>query len=197
MKNSKDTESAPLLITPETKVGQLLDAYPELEAVLLELNPAFKKLKNPVLRKTVAKVTSLQQAAKVGGLELPQLINRLRKEAGLEEGFVEDNDPAASTSGEPVWWNPSKVVKRIDVRPILDRGEKPVGLVMKALGGLAPGEILELTAGFYPAPLMDMARDRGFETWSTEEGPELFSVCFCRSGRAPEVGEEPPLVDLS
>ena len=56
------------LITPETKVGALLDAYPELEAVLIELAPPFRKLKNPVLRRTVARLTSLAQAAKVGRL---------------------------------------------------------------------------------------------------------------------------------
>ncbi|MCP4310925.1 MAG: DUF1858 domain-containing protein, partial [Bacteroidetes bacterium] len=36
-----------LLITPKTRVGELLDAYPELEQVLMGLSPAFKKLKNP------------------------------------------------------------------------------------------------------------------------------------------------------
>ena len=40
-----------LIISPQTKVGELLDAYPELEKVLFELSPAFSKLKNPILRK--------------------------------------------------------------------------------------------------------------------------------------------------
>ena len=47
-----------LLITPKTKVGELLDAYPELEPVLMGLAPAFNKLKNPVLRKTIGKVAT-------------------------------------------------------------------------------------------------------------------------------------------
>ncbi|HOK52235.1 MAG TPA: DUF1858 domain-containing protein [Bacteroidales bacterium] len=41
-------------ITPQTKVGELLEAYPQLEAKLLELSPKFGHLKNPVLRRTVA-----------------------------------------------------------------------------------------------------------------------------------------------
>ena len=53
----------PLVITPKTKVMQLLDAYPALESLLIETIPAFEKLRNPVLRKTVARITSLQQAA--------------------------------------------------------------------------------------------------------------------------------------
>ena len=55
MTNSKIT------ISPKTKVGELLDAYPELENVLMAMSPAFEKLKNPILRKTVAKVATLQQ----------------------------------------------------------------------------------------------------------------------------------------
>ena len=53
----------PLQIQSSTKVGQLLDAYPELEEVLIKMAPPFKKLKNPILRKSIAKVATLQQAA--------------------------------------------------------------------------------------------------------------------------------------
>ena len=49
------------LITPETKVGELLTHYPELEELLLQFSPAFATLKNPILRRTVAQVTSPQQ----------------------------------------------------------------------------------------------------------------------------------------
>lgn len=58
-----------LIITPKTKVFELLLAYPELEALLIEMAPVFKKLQNPVLRRTIARVTTLQQAAQVG--EIP------------------------------------------------------------------------------------------------------------------------------
>lgn len=51
-------------INLQTKVAELLGAYPQLEEQLLKLSPTFAKLKNPILRRTVAKVTSLQQAAK-------------------------------------------------------------------------------------------------------------------------------------
>ncbi|MHC4830644.1 MAG: DUF1858 domain-containing protein [Planctomycetota bacterium] len=44
-----------LPITPETKVAQLLQHYPELEETLIAMAPAFKKLRNPVLRRSVAK----------------------------------------------------------------------------------------------------------------------------------------------
>ena len=52
-------------ITPATKVADLLAQYPELEDVLISMAPPFRKLKNPVLRRSVAKVASLKQAATV------------------------------------------------------------------------------------------------------------------------------------
>ena len=57
-------------ISPEMKVATLLKEYPSLEDTLYEIAPAFSKLRNPILRRTVAKATSLRQAAKVAGVEL-------------------------------------------------------------------------------------------------------------------------------
>jgi hypothetical protein len=57
-------------ITPSTKVGDMLDNYPELEETLIGIAPPFKKLKNPFLRKTVAKVATLKHIASVGNVPL-------------------------------------------------------------------------------------------------------------------------------
>ena len=74
-----------LPITLQMKVAELLNDYPEIEDTLLSLSPAFAKLRNPVLRKTVARVTTLQQAAKVGGLNAGYLIQELRRAAGISD----------------------------------------------------------------------------------------------------------------
>jgi hypothetical protein len=71
-----------IIITPKTKVAELIDAYPQLEQVLISYVPAFEKLRNPVLRRTVARITTLQQAAVIGGANVEDLINHLRKEVG-------------------------------------------------------------------------------------------------------------------
>ena len=43
-----------LIVTPKTKIFDLLEAYPELEDLLISMAPEFVKLKNPLLRKTFA-----------------------------------------------------------------------------------------------------------------------------------------------
>jgi len=42
------------------KVGQLLEIYPEAESLLIEWVLAFKNLQDPVLRRTVAKIATLE-----------------------------------------------------------------------------------------------------------------------------------------
>ncbi len=59
-----------LIISPKTKPGELLDAFPQLEDVLIEISPSFAKLKDPTLRKTVDHVATLQQAVVVVGLKM-------------------------------------------------------------------------------------------------------------------------------
>jgi hypothetical protein len=168
-----------LSITPEVKVGELLEEYPHLEKVLLELSPAFQKLQNPLLRRTVAKVTTLRHAARVGGLDLGVLINRLRSAVGQTEVEVQDSGEEENQS-PPSWLVVDHIVRRIDVRPILEAGEKPVGKVMIDLAKIPEGRICEVSAPFLPAPMIDIAKERGFEAWSKQETGSLVKVYFYR-----------------
>ena len=83
-----------LIITPKTKIYDLLEAYPELEDILISSAPEFKKLKNPILRKTIARITNISQAATIGGLNVEELVNRLREKAG--QGNIEQLDDTAN-----------------------------------------------------------------------------------------------------
>jgi len=178
-----------LPITPETKVAELLDAYPSLETVLLELSPAFARLKNPILRKTVARVTTLQQASRVAGLPLGETINRLRRAAGQSEYQPSGETSNTPRPGRPSWVQAAQVAQRLDATAMLDRGEKPVSRVLNDLQKLPKGGVYELTAPFFPAPLVDLAAEKGFEHWS-ESGEGQVRVYFRR------LGEESDLVSL-
>lgn len=167
-----------LIITPKTKVLQLIEAYPKLEDVLIAYVPAFKKLKNPVLRKTVAKVATLQQAAAVGGVKLEDLINVLRKEVGQDilslEGEVSYN------STKPGWFDQSKISKELDIREMLAAGEQPINQVIADLKSLDTGDIYKIIAPFIPAPLIDKATSLGFDHWVSQKEVEYFEVYFSK-----------------
>ncbi len=151
-------------ITPDTKVSEILKYYPELEQQLLQFSSAFAALKNPVLRRTVAKVTSLQQAAKVGNINVIEMVNELRKSAGLsslEENFCPDNEnihiPVSQHAPE------TPVTYTLDVRPIIEAGEHPKDEVLQAAEKLQSGECLEFIASFPPTPLIDLLQKKGFK----------------------------------
>lgn len=165
-----------LLITPKTKVLQLIEAYPQLEEILIAVVPAFSRLKNPMLRRTVAKVATLQQAAGVGGLKAEELINRLRREVGQD--LYAGGAGTPYNTARPAWFDPARVVKELDAGPMLAAGEQPVNQAMADLADLAPRAIYKLSAPFLPAPLIDKGASLGLDHWLVRESEENFIVYF-------------------
>lgn len=168
----------PVIITPKTKIHDLLEAYPELEETLIQTVHQFSKLKNPLLRKTIARVTSLSQAAIIGGVNVGELINTLREAAGhqLNESYVDED--TSYNFEVPEWFSPDAIKKSIEISDMLNAGEQPVHIVMSALKKLNEGEILEINAPFIPAPLIDKAISLGYAYWISEVAEDEFLVYF-------------------
>lgn len=168
-----------LIITPKTKVAELLEAYPELEDVLIDLAPAFKKLKNPLLRKTIARITSLQQAASVGEVPVEVIVNKLRGIVGQDE--LHDLDGNADyKGGQPDWFDPAKVTVTMDAREMIATGGHPVSKVLGDLHDFEAGKIYELVTPFLPAPLIDKVKDIGYRCWTKKESESLFRSYFIK-----------------
>ena len=147
-------ENKKLIITPKTRVGELLDFYPELEPVLMGLSPAFNKLKNPLLRKTVAKVATLQQTASLGNIPVTVVINTLRSEVGQQ--LFEGEDSGDDINYEkPGWFDPGKVSVSFNASPLIDSGQNPMQEVLGNLEKTNAGEIFLLTTPFVPAPIIE------------------------------------------
>lgn len=165
-----------IIISPKTKVLALIEAYPQLENTLISYVPAFEKLRNPVLRRTVARIATLQQAAVIGNVKVEELINVLRKEVGqdLISGAAEQEIKTAM----PGWFNPALVKQEADIRPMLAAGEQPVNQVMADLNKLEPGIIYRVIAPFVPAPLIEKAASLDIDHWLEQESDELFFVYF-------------------
>jgi hypothetical protein len=168
--------SEKLIITPKTKVLQVIEAYPELEDVLIGYVPAFKKLKNPILRNTVAKIATLQQAAAVGHVKIEDLINLLRKHVG-QDLFAENAGTLYNTV-KPDWFAENLISKELDAKVMLAVGEHPVNQVMADLKDMQAGTIYKLIAPFLPAPLIDKATSLGIKHWIVEESDESYQVYF-------------------
>lgn len=179
-------------ITPQTRVGPLLDRHPELEAVLVALSPAYAALRNPVLRRTVARVATLEQVARIGGLPPSRLVQTLREAAGLDgEVPVSESSagaaavalspatsPGPDTAAAPAWFDRERIVSTLDAGPLIDSGEHPLAKVMADLATLQRGDIYELMAPFVPAPLIDRAMQKGFACWTRRDAEGIFHSFF-------------------
>jgi hypothetical protein len=151
-------------IHPGSRVGELLEAYPGIEETLIRLAPAFGKLRNPILRKTVAKVATLEQAARVGGISVRDLVRALREATGQPGDFVEANPNVLST--EPLWPDSAAVRETLNADELLESGVHPLGMVRAAIARLSPGEAVLLLSGFHPAPLIEALADSGRMVYS-------------------------------
>jgi len=165
-----------VMITPQSKILQVIDAYPQLEDILISYVPAFKKLKNPVLRNTVARVTNLQQVASIGDVKVGDLINLLRKEVGQE--MVTETVDTAYNYSQPGWFGEELVESEFDAREMLSNGEQPVNQVMAELKDIPAGKIYKLVAPFLPAPLIDKATSLEIDHWVNKEKEKLFIIYF-------------------
>lgn len=170
-------------ILPSTKVAALLESWPELEKTLVAQAPAFRRLKNPVLRRTVARVATLEQAAGVGGVAVRDLVASLRRAAGIADDVVPAGAagaPAAQPESPPGWLDLARVTATLDADALLDAGQVPLGLVNEKAQALAPGEILRVDSGFRPVPLVEALAKQGLRTFVREAAPGCFETFAAR-----------------
>ncbi len=153
----------------------MLEHYPHLEQTLIDISPTYKALRNPVLRRTVARVATLRQVSKVGNVPLAELIGRLRAAAGLEGIEIPAEEEVVT---RPAWADPGLVVRTYDARADIESGKHPLPAVMKGLEDLKPGEVYLLVTSFAPEPLVDLARKKGFEAYSASKTAELVHTYF-------------------
>ncbi len=75
-----------MTITPKTTVHTLLKEHPFLLDFLAGYNPEFKKLTNPVLRRTMGRMATLDTVARQGNVPLNQLMNDIAAEIEAKTG---------------------------------------------------------------------------------------------------------------
>lgn len=168
-------------ITPATRVAALLESWPELEDALVAQAPAFRRLKNPVLRRTVAHVATLEQAAAVGGVPVRELVAALRRAAGIEAADAEAGpSDAGAPQAPPDWLDPARVVATLDADALLDAGEVPLNLVSARARTLGPGDLLRVESGFRPVPLLEALGRQGCRWFARETAPGRFETFVTR-----------------
>ena len=88
-----------MVITPQTTIHTLLSEHPFLKDFLVDYNPEFKKLANPVLRRTMGRMATLERAAGMAGIPVEQMehdiaaeierVTGVRPEVRAKAGFAD------------------------------------------------------------------------------------------------------------
>ena len=163
-----------LIITPKTKILELIETYPQLESTLIQYVPAFSKLKNPALRKTVGRITTLQQAASIGNVAVEDLINQLRKEVGQD--LYSSSEASNYKTQKPDWFLEERIEMELDAGEMLAAGEQPVNQAVADMDKLSDGRIYKVCAPFIPAPLIDKATSLGLDHWIEKINDAEFNI---------------------
>jgi len=137
----------------DTKVYDLLKAYPHLIDVLVNLSSRYKKLKNPILKRTIARVASLRQASYLGGFTPEKLVNILRAEVGQDP--INDDEDKEEVSKELPSWAKDKPASYMNATQILDDDKNPLKIINKEYKKINEDDVILLESDFIPSPLID------------------------------------------
>jgi len=180
------------LIGKDWKISQVLGRYPDLLEVLVGLSPAFEKLRNPVLRKVQARLVTVEQAARIAGMDPDDLVRRLNASTGLTPGdFPRSPSSHPGGGGEaqslppPPWVSEleGRQVEELDVRPILQAGGEPFSRIMQLASRIEVGAAFRLIANFEPVPLYEALAPKGFDHWTRRVAEDRWEVLFYRASR--------------
>lgn len=157
-----------MLINAQTKIATLLKHHPDALETIVSIEPDFKKLRNPILRKLMAGRTSIAMASKIGGCK-PEDFFKALAPLGFEadNNAVNINEPIKENKPIPTYLQniqPSQIVN-FDVRAILASGSDPLKQIQQKVKELQQGQVLLIINNFEPVPLISLLSKQGFASY--------------------------------
>lgn len=151
-------------IAPSTRLFDLLEAYPFLEEKIIGVAPPFRNLHNPVLRRTVGKLATIERVAEIGGIDVVQFVNVLRRAAGhaeLPSPEAPRRPRSIPRSAADPEWIAGEAEFTLDGDALLARGEVPLLVANELLAGRSSGGFLLLITTFEPTPILEALQKQG------------------------------------
>lgn len=170
------------------RLSDVLARDEALVEVFVRHAPHFAKLRNRAMRRVMARLVTVEEAARTAQISADELVHELN--AAL--GFVSESShsPSANAaapvaaSGPAAHRPPAANVVELDVRDDLRSGREPFSRIMSAVAALRDEDVLHLRAIFEPVPLFTALAKRGFAHESEAHAPDDWSVWFWRPSPA-------------
>lgn len=181
----------PLPVTASERVSDVLARDESLVEVFVRHAPHFAKLRNRGLRRVMARLVTVEQAARTARVPVGRLLCDLNDALGLP---ADRSEPESTASGAPDAGTSARLdssdasarrpegapVVELDVREDLRAGREPFTKIMTAVAELAESHVLHLRTIFEPVPLFTVLGKRGFVHETACSGPDDWSVWFWR-----------------
>lgn len=153
------------MIRAEDRVAAVLARDERLIDVLISASPTFEKLRNPVMRKTMARLVTVAQAARIAGLDAGDLVARLNVALGFTTSPADAGPPAEVAALDvlpaALLATAADRILDVDVREDLRAGREPLSRILDAARSLPPSGVLRLRATFEPVPLYAVLGKQG------------------------------------
>lgn len=198
------------MIRADDRVSKVLAHDESLIDVFIALSPAFERLRNPALRRVMTKLVTVQQAARMGGVDPDVLLARLNQHAA--HAATSPTGEESVSSELPVYGEhtqrpasldriPADAVITADVREELRAGREPFSIIMAARRAMPDGGALCVRAIFEPVPLYAVMQRQGLGHWTERVADDDWIVWFYEEGdtapASPDAGsvvaDAPPL----
>lgn len=188
-----------MVIRANDRVARVLEGDEGLVDVFAAASPHFERLRNPALRRVMARLVTVEQAARIAGVPVESLLARLNAGTAVPPADASapgdpGDAPVPADGGLPsaLAAIPRERITDLDVRDALRRGEEPFSRIMAARQALPEGHVLRLRALFEPVPLYAVMARHGFLHWTEQLGPDDWRVWFHPAGQAPPREREAP-----
>lgn len=181
------------------RVHSVLARDEKLLDVFTTASPAFEKLRSPSLRKTMARLVTVEQAARIAGIDANGLLDRLNAALGDGAGTASDESAGDDISALPIAPVATEVTSPIpesvraiapellvecDVREDLRAGIEPLKRILDAARQTPDGGVLRVRAIFEPVPLYGVLKRQGFTHHTESFARDDWQIWFHRDGGA-------------
>lgn len=189
MGSEQSRTGAPVIASTDT-IHAVLARDERLLEVLAAASPAFEKLRNAAMRKTMARLVTVQQAAKIAGVDATMLCDRLNRALEAPDGELPPDpvqprakvDATQADVPEALRQIPAERVVECDVREDLRSGKEPFRRILAAAQATPRGGLLKVWAIFEPAPLYGVLAKQGFSHVTERIAEDDWCVWFHRAG---------------
>ncbi|ODS59243.1 MAG: hypothetical protein ABS36_01970 [Acidobacteria bacterium SCN 69-37] len=181
------------MITATDRLDEVLARDPRLMTVLAQASPAFATMSRGELPRTMARLVTVEQAARVAGIAPAALIAQLNHALAHPGDAAPPTPPApVNTAAEPERAEVPEALRRIpadlvvecDVREELRAGAEPFARIMAAARSTPEGGLLKVWATFEPAPLYAVLAKQRFSHFAERMAADDWCVWFHREAAA-------------